>query len=68
MATEPEPLDGVWNEEHSVFAWRYGTLVEAGYPPNDALEIAFAFEIDLHAACDLLKAGCDPETARNILL
>ena len=46
---------------------RLHVLIEAGYPLALAERIA-ASEVDLHAAVELLTAGCSPETAAEILL
>ena len=55
------------NERAKVESWRLHVLIEAGYPLPLAERIA-ASEVDLHAAVELLTAGCSPETAAEILL
>ena len=55
------------NERAKVESWRLHVLIEAGYPLPLAERIA-ASEVDLHAAEELLAAGCSPETAAEILL
>jgi hypothetical protein len=50
-----------------VLRWRYDELVAAGYRALDAARLARARSIDLHLAVDLLRRGCDPETALRIL-
>ena len=42
-------------------------LLEAGYPVHLAERIAGS-EVDLHDAVELVKRGCDPTTAAEILL
>ena len=63
-----ELMDGIEATERSkVESWRLHVLIEAGYPLHLAERIA-ASEVDLHRAADLLGAGCEPETAAEILL
>ena len=58
--------------EGQIVAWRFGQLVEAGYAPADAERLAHRYfgpeRVDLHKAIELVKSGCDPETAGRILL
>jgi hypothetical protein len=42
-------------------------LIEAGYPLHLAERLA-ATEVDLHRAVELLRQGCEPTTAAEILL
>lgn len=60
---EPEPL----TEREKVELWRENVLLRAGYPDVEAAKIA-ASDADLHAAVQLLKAGCSIHTALEILL
>lgn len=53
--------------EAEVVEWRMDVLMEAGYPENDALSLAYS-NVDIHVACDLLKQGCAVATAVEILL
>jgi hypothetical protein len=55
------------SERGKVESWRLHVLMEAGYPLPLAERIA-ATEVDLHGAVELLTAGCEPETAAEILL
>jgi hypothetical protein len=48
--------------------WRRECLTLAGYSRTTSLAIALDQTIDLHKACELLAAGCDPRTAAAILL
>jgi hypothetical protein len=48
--------------------WRAEELERAGYEPRAAATIAARHDIDLHRAGDLLKQGCPPELALQILL
>jgi hypothetical protein len=59
----------LWNENEpaKVESWRLHTLLEAGYPVSLAERIA-ASEVDLHVAVELVRQGCDPTTAAEILL
>jgi len=59
----------LWNENEpaKVESWRLHTLLEAGYPVPLAERIAGA-EVDLHDAVALIRRGCDPTVAAEILL
>jgi hypothetical protein len=48
--------------------WRADELERAGYEPRAAGRLAVKHEIDLHTAIDLLKRGCPPDLALQILL
>lgn len=54
-------------ERAKVESWRLHILVEAGYPLHLAERIASS-EADLHRAVDLVRRGCQAETAAEILL
>lgn len=47
--------------------WRYDELVRAGWPGDLAVDVADS-DADLHVACELVKKGCPPERALEILL
>jgi hypothetical protein len=51
----------------SVREWRLEELLRAGYELEDATEIAFHLEIDLHQATDLVRRGCPSATAVKIV-
>jgi hypothetical protein len=55
------------DEQSKVESWRLHVLMEAGYPLHLAERLA-ATEIDLHRAVELLRQGCEPTTAAEILL
>jgi hypothetical protein len=55
-------------EDERVFWWRAETLVRAGYEERLAHKLALRSHVDLHLAVDLLRRGCSPETAADILL
>jgi hypothetical protein len=55
------------SEQAKVESWRLHVLMEAGYPLSLAERLAGS-EADLHHAVELLKRGCSPETAAEILL
>lgn len=59
-ATDPEH----WQVE----AWRSEQLLQAGYPPHIAAELALNPAVDLHLAVHLVAAGCEPRLAAQILL
>jgi hypothetical protein len=48
--------------------WRSEELERAGFSPDEARELASRHDIDLHGAIDLIRRGCPPETASQILL
>jgi hypothetical protein len=54
-------------ERSKVESWRLHILVEAGYPLPLAERIASS-DADLHRAVDLVRRGCRPETATEILI
>ena len=54
-------------ERAKVESWRLHVLIEAGFPLPLAERIAGS-EADLHRAVQLLRSGCSPETAAEILL
>jgi hypothetical protein len=47
--------------------WRWEQLTRAGYSHELAHELAQNHAVDLHRACDLLRVGCPPQTAYDIL-
>jgi len=55
------------SERAKVESWRLHVLIEAGFPLPLAERIAGS-EADLHRAVQLLRSGCSPETAGEILL
>jgi hypothetical protein len=56
------------SEDERVFWWRTETLVRAGYDERLAHKLALRASVDLHRAVDLLRRGCPPQTAADILL
>ena len=48
--------------------WRAGELERAGYEAAAASLLAARADVDLHYAIDLLRNGCQPELALQILL
>jgi hypothetical protein len=59
----------VWREDEQskVEGWRLHVLIEAGFPLPLAERLA-ASEADLHACVELLRQGCSPVMATEILL
>ena len=59
----------VWREDEQskVESWRLHVLIEAGFPLPLAERLA-ASEADLHACVQLVRKGCSPVTATEILL
>jgi hypothetical protein len=56
------------SEMDAVRRWRFDQLVRAGYEDEDATEIAFHLEVDLHLAANLVRGGCPSSTAVRIAL
>ena len=52
----------------AVLRWRLEVLTRAGFDPANAMILASHVEVDLHAAADLVRRGCPPETAVQIVL
>ena len=65
--TMPQTTEIPPSEHEKVVSWRLHVLIEAGYPPELAKQIANS-EADLHHAVELITAGCSHETAAEILL
>ena len=59
-------------EARDVISWRFSELVRAGYDPRSAKKIAHRYSgidrVDLEEARSLVKGGCPPEVAADILL
>ncbi len=64
--SETETVDRP-SERAKVESWRLHVLMEAGYPLPLAERVA-ASECDLHRAVELVKSGCEPKVAAEILL
>lgn len=54
-------------ESDKVAGWRLHVLMEAGYPLPLAERLAHS-EADLHSAVELIRRGCEPKIAAEILL
>jgi hypothetical protein len=61
-------LTKVETERDRITRWRTEELERAGFEPRAASLIASRWDVDLHHATDLLRAGCSPELALQILL
>jgi hypothetical protein len=55
-------------EHDRIVSWRAGELERAGFDASAAAVLAGRFDVDLHEAIAILRAGCDPELALQILL
>ena len=62
---ERSTLEAPWI--NAVREWRLEELLRAGYDVDDATEIAFELQIDLHQATDLVRRGCPSATAVRIV-
>jgi hypothetical protein len=58
----------VETEIERIEAWRAEELQRAGYDASAAEKLAVRHDVDLHVAADLLRRGCPPELALEILL
>ena len=56
------------SEVDAVRRWRFDELVRAGYEDDDAMELAFHLDVDLHLATNLVRRGCPSSTAVRIAL
>jgi hypothetical protein len=56
------------SEADVVRRWRFDELVRAGYEDEDAIELAFHLDVDLHLATNLVRRGCPSGTAVRIAL
>ena len=56
------------SEIERIEAWRQEELERAGYPIDAARELAGRHYVDLHVAIDLVRSGCEPRLALQILL
>ena len=55
-------------ETQLVRRWRLEELERAGYPPDEAGQLAELTYVDLHLATALLRRGCAPDVALRILV
>ncbi len=55
-------------ERERITRWRTEELERAGFERAAASLIAARLDVDLHHATDLLRAGCSPDLALQILL
>jgi hypothetical protein len=55
-------------EQERIERWRAEELQRAGFEPSAAALLASRSDVDLHYAIDLLRNGCAPELALQILL
>jgi hypothetical protein len=56
------------SEVDAIRGWRFDELVRAGYDDEDAIELAFHLDVDLHLATNLVRRGCPSSTAVRIAL
>ena len=67
MGETKEIIEPDGGESSKVESWRLHVLMEAGYPLPLAERLAGS-EADLHRAVELVRQGCAPETAVEILV
>jgi hypothetical protein len=56
------------DEFETVRDWRYWELRRAGFDEDDATDVAFHLDVDLHLATDLVRRGCPSALAARIVL
>jgi hypothetical protein len=54
-------------ESSRVLVWRREQLVETGFPPPLAAQVAADPRYDVHALIELVERDCPPELAAQIL-
>ncbi len=64
----PEDVHAAAGELASVELWRREQLEQAGYDEHSAQLVAERADVDLHAACELVRRGCPVARAVRILL
>lgn len=64
LAAEIQPE----TELQRIELWRAEELERAGYEPRAAALLAARHDVDLHVATGLLRDGCNPQLALEILL
>jgi hypothetical protein len=59
----------VQRERHELelVEWRLGRLVQSGFSPRLASQVATDERFDLHALIELVERGCPPQLAVRIL-
>jgi hypothetical protein len=63
------PYNELTREELDIRAWRFSQLVAHGYEIEDAMEVAWAVDVDLELARELVAVhGCSSRLAVRILL
>ncbi|HEU5064828.1 MAG TPA: hypothetical protein VFT86_02935 [Gaiellaceae bacterium] len=67
MSDMTQIVEHVQDERQKVASWRLHVLMEAGYPLPLAERLAHS-DADLHGAVELVRKGCEPKTAAEILL
>lgn len=67
VVEDTQTLEPEHGEGEKVHCWRLHVLMEAGYPPELAEQVADS-GADLHQAAELVLRGCSPVTAARILL
>jgi hypothetical protein len=63
---DEEPYAGM-PVPRDVLRWRRSLLLEAGFAPEVARELAANPEYDLHGLLNLIDRGCPPRLAARIL-
>ena len=66
--TAAETIVTQQTERERIELWRAQELERAGFRPGDAVELGARFDIDLHEAVGLIRAGCPHDVALQILL
>lgn len=62
-----EQIEEGQRPDDKIVNWRFECLLDAGAPPEVADLVASWPNVDLHRACRIFRAGCDPQLAQHIL-
>jgi hypothetical protein len=60
----PEPQV---SPRRDIVRWRLRLLVDSGFPPEEAREVAGDPGVDVHAVLELMDRGCPPQLAVRIV-
>jgi hypothetical protein len=67
MGTEIRSQPRSAEADRAVVDWRRQQLLDAGFSPGLADEVACNWRYDLHAMIELVERGCEPALAARIL-
>jgi len=67
-SVSPAELEQLQESDVEILDWRFEQLLRVGYERRQARVLSLRLEVDLHQAVDLVRHGCPPELAVQILL